>query len=189
MAPFDYISVVLSVIIGLGLSHLLQGYVELVQARGNVRFYWIHTAWTLLTFVGIVFLWWSIYGLHTLRVWNFPSFLLLLLEPVLMFIAAAFLVPRRKDDNESIDLRVHYFQNRRGIFGAYTLFVLLLMLQNALLNGHLWVSADAYLVGAAVVTGTAAVTDRPWYHGAAAVALLAWLVVFMVAFQMLRLRG
>lgn len=183
MSPFDYISVVLSVVIGLGLSHLLSGCVELVQARERVRFYWVHTTWAVLTFVGIVYLWWSIWGLRNLRVWNFASFLLLLLEPVLMFVAAAFLVP--KPDEHPLDLRSYYYANRQGIFGAYTAFAALLILQNALLNNRLWNTADWYLLAVLLISAGAIVTTRPWYHAAAAVGFVGWLAAFIAKFGLL----
>ncbi len=188
MRPFDYVSVVLSVIIGLGLTHLLTGFVELVQARDRVRFYWLHTTWAALLFVGIVYLWWSIWGPRALPVWNFGSFLVLLLEAVLLFVfvAAAFLVPRPTDP--PLDLRAHYYQSRRGVFGAYAAFVVLLMIHNGLLGGSLWTSANAYLLIAVAVTGGAMVTERGWYHAAAVMVLIVWLAMFIVTFG-LRIRA
>lgn len=52
MDAFGYVSVIISVVIGLGLSHLLTGAVELFKARRRVRFYWVHLLWVALTFVG-----------------------------------------------------------------------------------------------------------------------------------------
>lgn len=180
MSPFDYISVVLSVVIGLGLSHLLTGAVNLIQDRERVRFYWVHSVWVVLTFVGIVFLWWSIWRLRMLQNWNFVAFLLLLLEPVLMFVAAAFLIPRPSD--KRIDLREHYYKSRRGIFGAYALFAALLIVQNGLLNGRLWITADAYLLFVLVMSVIGVVTARPLFHAAAVILLLGWLVTFVAVF-------
>ena len=180
MTPFDYISVVLSVVIGLGLSHLLTGSVDLIQARDRVRFYWVHSLWVVLTFVGIVFLWWSIWRLRVLTNWNFVSFLLLLLEPVLMFVAAAFLVPRPSE--RRIDLREHFYASRRGMFGANASLAALLIVQNGLLNGRLWITADAYLLFVLVLCVIGIVTARPIFHSAAVILLIGWLVVFVAVF-------
>src|SRR5215204_2361109 len=94
MEAFGYVSVILSVVIGLGLSHLLSGAVELFKARRNVHFYWVHLLWVALTFVGHIFLWWTMWNLRLIRGWNFFSFLLVLLGPVLLYVGAAFLIPK-----------------------------------------------------------------------------------------------
>jgi hypothetical protein len=180
VSPFDYISVVLSVVIGLGLSHLLTGAVNLIQERERVRFYWVHSVWVVLTFVGIVFLWWSIWRLRMLQNWNFVAFLLLLLEPVLMFVAAAFLVPRPSD--KRIDLREHYYKSRRGIFGAFATLTALLILQNGLNNERLWITADWYLLVLLALSVAGAVTAREKFHSVVVLCFAAWLIVFVAVF-------
>src|SRR5689334_16954075 len=98
MDAFSYVSVIISVVIGLGLSHLLTGVAELVKARRTVKFYWVHLLWVALTFIGHIFLWWTMWNLRLIRDWNFFSFLLLLLAPVLLYLAAAFLIPKVEPD-------------------------------------------------------------------------------------------
>jgi len=39
MSQFQYLSVLISIIVGLGISHLLSSAVRLIQARKQVRFY------------------------------------------------------------------------------------------------------------------------------------------------------
>src|SRR5919112_6448330 len=109
MDAFGYISVIFSVVIGLGLSHLLTGVVDLAKARARVRFYWVHLLWVALTFVGHVFLWWTMWNLRLMRAWDFFTFLMLLMGPVLLFAAAGFLVPKVEPDRP-VDLRQHYYE-------------------------------------------------------------------------------
>ena len=104
MDAFGYVSVIISVVIGLGLSRLLTGVVELFKARRRVRFYWVHLLWVALTFVGHIFLWWTMWNLRLLRNWNFFSFLLILAAPVLLYVAASFMIPKVEPASR-IDLR------------------------------------------------------------------------------------
>src|SRR3712207_1485139 len=136
MDAFGYISVIFSVVIGLGLSHLLTGFVELVKARRRVRFYWVHLLWVALTFVGHIFLWWSMWNLRLLRDWDFFSFLLVLLAPVLLYAAASFLIPKLEPD-ASIDLREYFYENRPAFFGINAAFTALMSAENWLLTGRL----------------------------------------------------
>ena len=45
MDIFEYISVLTSIIIGLGIAHLLRGVASLVQHPGRHRIYWVHLVW------------------------------------------------------------------------------------------------------------------------------------------------
>jgi len=41
---FEFLMVLVSVVIGLGLTEILTGAASLIRARDEVRFYWIHVA-------------------------------------------------------------------------------------------------------------------------------------------------
>src|ERR1044072_4415648 len=125
MDAFGYISVIFSVVIGLGLSHLQTGVVELFKARGRVRFYWVHLLLVALTFVGHIFLWWTMWNLRLLRDWNFFLFLLILLAAVLLYAVAAFLIPKG-EPGASLDLRKYFYENRSAFFGANAAFTALI---------------------------------------------------------------
>jgi hypothetical protein len=136
MDAFGYVSVIISVVIGLGLSHLLTGAAELFKARRRVRFYWVHLLWVVLTFVGHIFLWWTMWNLRLVRNWDFFSFLLLLLAPVLLYLAAAFLIPK-VEPGSAVDLREYFYENHSAFFGINAAFTALMGLENWLLTGRL----------------------------------------------------
>ncbi len=135
MDAFGYVSVIISVVIGLGMSHLLTGAAELVKARRMIRFYWVHLLWVLLIFVGHIFLWWTMWNLRFVRDWNFFSFLLLLLAPVLLYAAAAFLIPK-VEPGAYINLRDYFYENHSAFFSISAAFAALLGMENWLLAGH-----------------------------------------------------
>jgi hypothetical protein len=180
MNPFDYISVVLAVVVGLALSHILIGMVQLLQRRGRVTFYWIHSTWIALTFVGIVFLWWSIWNFRNITSWNFFSFLLLLLQPVMLFLAAAFLVPR--EGQSDADMQTFYFSSRRGIFGSFAALLALIIAQNSIRNGSAWVPVNFYLLAAFVLIVAAAMTERRSFHAAVTAVFIIWMLAFITRF-------
>lgn len=135
MDAFGYVSVIISVVIGLGLSHLLTGVVELFKARRRVSFYWVHLLWVALTFVGHIFLWWTMWNLRLIRAWNFFSFLLLLLAPVLLYVSAALLLPK-VDTETPLNLRDYFYENHSAFFGVNAAFTALLGTENWILTGH-----------------------------------------------------
>ena len=46
MSVFEYIMVLVSIIIGLGITHILKNIVFLIQHK-DVQFYWVHTLWCI----------------------------------------------------------------------------------------------------------------------------------------------
>lgn len=182
MKPFDYVSVIISVVIGLGLSHLLTGLVELVKARRRVRFYWVHLLWVGLAFMGHIFLWWSLWNLRGLQVWNFFSFLLLLLQPVLLFVMAAFLIPKSGPDDH-VDLREYFYENHAAVFGSGAAFILLMLVRNALpAGGGLLTPANYLLALALALLCVSAVTKSTRYHAAVGILFVLWFLAFIVLF-------
>lgn len=188
MNPFEYVSVIFSVVIGLGLSNLLGGYVELVKARRAVKFYWVHSLWIATTFLGHIFLWWTMWGLRHHRDWNFFVFLLVLAAPVLLYAAAALLIPRL-EAGTVVNLREYYYENSPLIFGVYAAFALTLLAENSLLPGGRLLQPINYLLGATcVLFGASAATKNARYHAALALLNVLLFLAFVVLFG-LRLRG
>ena len=105
MTPFEYLSVLVSIILGLGLAHLLSAVRELIQKRAQVRFYPLALVWAALIFTTQVQWWWGIYELRTAQAWNFFSFFFLLLAPVSMYLTAGMVLPDIEGDERSREVR------------------------------------------------------------------------------------
>ena len=188
MEAFSYVSVIFSVVIGLGLSHVLTGVVELFKARGRVKFYWVHLLWVALTFVGHIFLWWTMWNLRLLRDWDFFSFLLLLLAPVLLYVAASFLLPK-VEPSGAIDLREYFYANRSAFFSVSAAFTALVSAENWLLTGRMSPApVTAIFVAWFVLLCVSAVVKNARYHAAVGLLCGLLLLIFVTQFG-LRLGG
>ncbi|HET7228865.1 MAG TPA: hypothetical protein VFJ16_02550 [Longimicrobium sp.] len=115
LTPFEHLSVLISIILGLGLTHLLTSVHRLVQARKRVRTYWLSLLWVALIFVSQVEWWWASFARRDDAVWNFFYFLFVLAGPVTLYMAAAFALPEM-EPGERYDLREYYFGNRGWFF-------------------------------------------------------------------------
>jgi len=141
-------------VLGLGVTELLAGLQRLAHARDRVRFHWLSLTWSGIVFVALVQWWWAAFGFRDRMEWNFFSFLLILLVPVLYYLAAALVLPVQ-ERKEGFDLRAHYFAIHRLFFGAIATATLLEALralvvsdvQAALLN----LAATTLLVSLAIV--------------------------------------
>src|SRR5689334_9251738 len=64
MDAFSYLSVLLSIILGLAITQVLQGYRALLLARGRVRHSATVIIWSLLLLVIFAQAWWASFGLR-----------------------------------------------------------------------------------------------------------------------------
>ena len=113
MDIFEYISVLTSIIIGLGIAHLLRGVASLVQHPGRHRIYWVHLVWVAYMFFNMAFWWWWQFNLGKLEIWYFPNYLFVLLYAVVLYLACALLFPSDMDDYAGFE---DFFISRRGWF-------------------------------------------------------------------------
>lgn len=119
MGVFEYIGVLVSVIMGLGITHLVTGASKLIQHRAQVRFYLPHMLWTVNILLFILLIWWGMFSWSDHETWFAYEYLFITLYAIVMFFLASMLYPW--DMRIDIDVREHFSTNRIWFFG--TLFV------------------------------------------------------------------
>ncbi|MDH3645781.1 MAG: hypothetical protein OER80_03320 [Gammaproteobacteria bacterium] len=102
MTIFEFISVALSFVIGLGIARLLTAVVELFRARKTVRLHWMPFVWAALVFLWMIQYWWAIFELSlVVESWEMWRFAFLLLLALLLFAAAALILPTRPAETKT----------------------------------------------------------------------------------------
>lgn len=114
MDAFSYLSVLLSIIIGLAITQVLQGYRAMLLARRRVKLFAPTIIWSLLILVLATQSWWSSFGLTDVRDWTFGVFGLILLQTVLLYMLAAIVLPDAGEG--TIDLAEHYREHVTAFF-------------------------------------------------------------------------
>src|SRR3954471_11689956 len=94
-AMFDYLGVLLSIIMGLALTHVLLGFVKLIQMRRSVRPYWVQIVWSVSMLLYVLAIWWGMYWWRHLEVWHFEEFVGLTGYSIVLFMASAMLFPMK----------------------------------------------------------------------------------------------
>lgn len=112
---FSYLSVLLSIILGLAIAQVLQGYRALLLARGR-----IHADPTPLIWSGIVLLlaaqaWWASFGLNARHDWDFLDFAVILIQMGLLYMLSAIVLPDVLPDHP-VDLAGHFERHRKTFF-------------------------------------------------------------------------
>lgn len=116
MSAFEYLSVFLSVIMGLGVTHVLAGLSKIIHSRSTVKPFWVHTLWAFNILIYIIAIWWGMFWWSTQTDWSFFQFLLLLSYSIVLFIAASLLFPW--DVPQTFDFESHFFETRAWFFAA-----------------------------------------------------------------------
>jgi hypothetical protein len=172
MDAFSYLSVLLSIILGLAITHLLQGIGRLIQSRERVQIFWPSIVWAALLILVSVQTWWALFGLRAYRSWSFFPFLVVVLQTINLYLTSALVLPEIAS-GEHIDLRRHYFAQARWFFSLTIFAVLLSFAKDLVLEGSLPVRANTAIQSIFVAVAVSAIIiQRPWYHKLIAVCCL-----------------
>ena len=169
MDEFSYLSVLLSIILGLAVTQILKGFRALLLSRARVRLYWPAIAWAFLLLVIYVQTWWASFGLRTHHDWTFTGFAIVLLQTALLYMMAGLVFPDFFGV-DVVDLRENYFAHRGWFFGIAVTSALVSLAKDVVLSGHLPERSNVAFHVVFVILGVScAVTAREVFHKAAIV--------------------
>lgn len=117
MGQFEYLSVLVSIVIGLAITQLLSGTARLIQLRHRVRAHATTFCWMATLFVIDTQIWWAAFDRRGAVHWNFFAFLMFLAMPVLAFLASYLVLPELGDEDRP-DLAASFDRNRPWFFGC-----------------------------------------------------------------------
>ena len=186
MDAFSYLSVLTSIILGLGIQQVLQGYRALILSRRRVRFYAPPLIWSVLILFMIAQHWWASFGLAQHQSWSFATFATILVMTALIYMLAAIVLPDIPPE-EPIDLKDHYYREAPAFFGIGAGIILWSLLREYMLEGRLPEPLNLAFHGLFLVMAlTVMLVRRPRLHEAFA-ALMAILFASYVALLFARL--
>src|SRR5256884_5943185 len=122
MSPFEYLSVLISIVLALGMTRVLAGVGEMLQASSHRQIYWVHVLWIVNLFLYLVVAWWIFYRWRNQQPWTFFLFVFVLISPTILFLASLLLFPSDTAPGEFIDYKNHYYANHRAFFTIFALF-------------------------------------------------------------------
>lgn len=95
MDTFRWVSIVVSMLLGIGVTRLLAAAVDVFKARRHCRIDPLSAFWAALIFLQMVAFWWSLEELSLLVTrWAFHDFLALVALALMLFLAAALVLPQ-----------------------------------------------------------------------------------------------
>ena len=149
MSPFEFVTVLISIILGLGITQIMSGVADLIHQWKQVRLYWPHVLWIVLVFILHVQDWWLLYQLRGITAWQLPMFLFQVLYPISLFILARILFPSPAETNAT-DMKAYYLTHYRKLFVLVIILSFLSALENMFIHRlgleGLYVNASLFFV-------------------------------------------
>jgi hypothetical protein len=135
MTPFEYIIVLISIILGLGITTLLTGVAELIKHNRSTKLFTPYLIWIGLVFVLHIHEWWESYSLKSITTWKLPMFLFVILYPIALYVLAHLLFPSDLKE-KAFNSKEFYLSNYPKLFITTLIFVTISFLYNITITGH-----------------------------------------------------
>ncbi len=143
MSMFEFVTVMVSMILALCLGHLLRSVSFLARTDREVRYYLPYLLWSLVMFLSVINHWWSLWDLRDVD-WNYGSFLYILIAPVLVTFGTGLLSPVQSTSGP-IDLKEQYSRIRRPLSAALVGYVTAMWFDGPLFAGQAVFGAVGFL--------------------------------------------
>jgi hypothetical protein len=135
MEAFNYLAVLISIILGLGITQLLTGFGRWVEHRAAFKPFAPAIIWAGILLLIHVQTWWSMFGLRLLPAWTFLDFAAVLLQPIILYLLAILVLPGQ--NAVTAELRANYFGQRQWFFGLLLLLLIVSVMKDLLVTGSL----------------------------------------------------
>lgn len=124
MDIFEYLMVMVSIILGIGVTQTLRGIGRMVRSEKRDL---LVALWGLVIFILHIQVWWGLWDMRLVEEWNLGLFILVIALPCMLFGATDFLLPF--GNIRASSWWGHFNDVRRWLFGMLAAFSVLGMLE------------------------------------------------------------
>jgi heme exporter protein D len=176
---FEHVTILLSFVFALALTHLLSSTTELAIAGKRVRFSGLYTLWAINAAVLLVVNWMAIWGLTAVKRWTVSEVALQSLSAIMQYFTCSTFRVSPTGDDDRIDLPELYQQRRKLIFSAFLALAAIALFQNWWDRDNMqgmgpndWIAEDLTVLPMVVAVALAGWARQPLLQWLAAVAML-----------------
>jgi hypothetical protein len=153
---FQYVMVLTSIIIGLGITNALLGLSSAIdrftESSRPLRLSWASGVWLAFTFLWMVlFWWWEFRLLEILKHWTLWNYFLIICYAVVLFLLVALLIPRDWDKVE--DLNEYFLAKRRWFYSVLVLGLMIDLMDSYMKGGWTYVRGTGILTWGENIAG------------------------------------
>lgn len=175
MTLFEYLSVAVSIVLGLAAARLLDA---LPHVLAKDRRYWVHATITCVCLANLGNSWWALWSLHAVSEWTSTWFFLVLGISGLHYTIAALLSSSAASNVGS--WWEHYWEIRTRLYSLAIFWMALISLQNWILFDVSWRHPTRLVeLGGIVLYVAGAVSANPRVHAVIAISMAMALAVII----------
>ena len=185
---FEHVTVLLSFVFALALTHLLSSATELMAARDRLRFSGRLALWMVNAVVGLLVNWLGFWGLSAVKRWTVGEIILQFGAAVIQYFTCS-LASMRVTAGETVDMTAFFERQRRPIMLAFLAMMVASMVQNYVDRDHTvglastdWIFENLIILPMGVATLLAGWARPVWLQWGAGAALLGAEVFFLVTY-------
>ena len=161
---FNYLAVLFSIILGLAVTEILQGFRRILLVRRRLIGYWPAILWGFILLVICAQTWWALFGLHGENEWTFGMYGIVLAQTALLYMVAG-LSLSGADEESGFDMRNAYFDNARPFFLLLVAMTGTSLAKDLIISGRLPDPANIAFHALFALAGLIAATTRnEHYH-------------------------
>ncbi len=182
MEPFEYVVVLFSLILGLGIAQLLTGIADVLSNLKNVKVGYAHTIMVFNVFLLHIQEWWYSYQYtNEVDVWTLPLVMFLLIYPILLFLLARMLFPTGVRGHET-DLDEYYYDQWKWFFFLLLGIIVVSFLQNIIVSGWAIFSQIPQYVMAFIYIGfiTLDIKNKKAHNVLLTLQAIAWIIAIVL---------
>jgi len=130
MSEFEFLIVFFSVVIGLGVTHILHGVGRIIHNRGRIEVGTLHGVWTVNVLLILVLNWWVSFSWAGFTAWSFDIYLVLIAWAISLYMLSVILYPPDiRGDESYAEL---FERNRQWLYATFIIMIALDIAQTAL---------------------------------------------------------
>ena len=130
MSDFEFLTVLVSIVLGFALTRLLGGLGHAYHFRRDSKMDAVHVAWTVTSFFVIILNWWVLLLWRDFEAWTFAVFFTVILWTMSMYVMVVALYPPRL--SEQINYRELIHNNRTWFMTTFIVMCLLDLITTAI---------------------------------------------------------
>lgn len=136
LEPFEYVVILTSLILGLGITQLLTSTADIFSNLKNVNVGYAHSLLIIVVFNLHIQEWWESYQTaNMVEEWTMPMVLFVLIYPISLFTLARMIFPTGLRETET-DLDAYYFDQWPWFFIVFLLVPVISIFQNIFIGGY-----------------------------------------------------
>jgi hypothetical protein len=178
MKPFEFVLVIISVIVGLALTEFAIGVSYMIQNFRTAHFYWPHITVMLFGLVSCLNYWGTVYKLRKIDAWSIMHIGLVFLSGLIFFIMTKLYFP--DPDKFDLDYERYFKDNIKITFALMICFVISFMLEAIVIRKVRQLRKFTIMIVFILAISSGLLIDNHLYVGILTVILLLMQIAYMV---------